>query len=273
MVPLMRFSTRATPMMMHSFRRRYCTAVGTGTGSTTSATATDILNMFGTNKFIDYEDVKMQLNISDSEVSTAVAELETLTGKERVFRYTRRGEWDYLVKGPDAVIESVLLSHGKPALLEKLKALEADIAKLRQDVASLETIKEECDKIAAKHPDLFANFGLVGMASLWGILFWMVFAESVFGAETFAFDWNLVEPITYFLGYTVIWFGVVFYYFTGQEYTYDNVRDMMEQRKKMKLYSSKGLNIDEYNTMKADLEKMEQAVSELTCIKESTATQ
>ena len=41
---------------------------------------------------------------------------------------------------------------------------------------------------------------------------------------------------------------------------------MMEQRKKLKLYANKGLDIAEYDRMKAELEKMELAVAELSSI-------
>eukprot|EP01061_Rhynchopus_euleeides_P001400 TRINITY_DN10991_c0_g1_i1.p2 TRINITY_DN10991_c0_g1~~TRINITY_DN10991_c0_g1_i1.p2 ORF type:complete len:143 (+),score=35.48 TRINITY_DN10991_c0_g1_i1:130-558(+) len=134
----------------------------------------------------------------------------------------------------------------------------------------MEEVKSKCDAIARRHPNLFASFGLAGMTGLWCLLFWMVFAESAFGCETFAFDWNLVEPITYFLGYSVVWFGVVFYYFTGQEYSYDSVRDIMAKRKREKLYAQHSFDMDKFLELQETVSRNERRIEELDVLQRYT---
>lgn len=59
------------------------------------------------------------------------------------------------------------------------------------------------------------------------------------------FDWNLVEPMTYFLGYTPVWMGVVMYYATGQEFTYDTCRSLLYGWRRRKLLTAASGRNDE----------------------------
>ena len=59
---------------------------------------------------------------------------------------------------------------------------------------------------------IFGNFAF--LCTQFGVLANWVFVS---------FDWNLVEPVTYFLGYTLVWMGVVFFRLTGKDFTYDAI--------------------------------------------------
>ena len=50
------------------------------------------------------------------------------------------------------------------------------------------------------------------------------------------FDWNLVEPMTYFLGYSAnTWLAMVFFKSTGRDFSYDGIVSELRQRKLDKL--------------------------------------
>eukprot|EP01064_Diplonema_japonicum_P021743 TRINITY_DN3130_c2_g1_i1.p1 TRINITY_DN3130_c2_g1~~TRINITY_DN3130_c2_g1_i1.p1 ORF type:complete len:286 (+),score=56.80 TRINITY_DN3130_c2_g1_i1:57-860(+) len=226
-----------------------------------------IEEVLGNKSCLSVEEIAFALNIPKEELSTAIKNLEA---EGRVFRYIRRGQWDVVVRSPDVVVSDVLKEHSAEGLLSKLDLLETELRRMHSMLVLMEEKKVKCDEVASRYPNRFGNIGMAGMTGLWCLLFWMVFGESVFGCETFAFDWNLVEPITYFLGYSVVWFGVVFYYLTGQEYTYDNVRDMMEMRKKMKLYAAEGLDIEKYTELKTRVAQHEAEISEIAGLKATT---
>eukprot|EP01059_Diplonema_ambulator_P031842 TRINITY_DN598_c0_g11_i1.p1 TRINITY_DN598_c0_g11~~TRINITY_DN598_c0_g11_i1.p1 ORF type:complete len:280 (+),score=21.52 TRINITY_DN598_c0_g11_i1:57-896(+) len=219
-----------------------------------------ILDLLGDKTCVHVGDVAYNLNIPKVQLADAIKSLE---GEGKVYRYARRGQWDVIVKSPDVVVSDVLKEHSPDGLLKTLHNLENELRRMRSALAAIEEKKLKCDEIAARYPNRFGNIGMAGMTSLWCLLFWMVFGESVFGCEFFAFDWNLVEPITYFLGYSVVWFGVVFYYLTGQEYTYDNVRDMMEAKKRAKLYAAESIDVEEYLKLKHGITEHELKIAEI----------
>ncbi|KAJ9446115.1 hypothetical protein DIPPA_27866 [Diplonema papillatum] len=181
-----------------------------------ASTEEEILGLLGSGNKIEVSEVALQLNLPAPELERAMAALES---SNKLYRYRRRGQWDVLIKSPEVIVEKILQEHSPAALVQQLGQLQKDLRAHKQTLANLDAIKSKIDEVARRHPDHFAGAGVVGMVGLWGLLFWMVFGEAVFGGETFVFDWNLVEPITYFLGYSIVWFGVVFYYFTGMGIT------------------------------------------------------
>ena len=152
-------------------------------------TAEDILILLGTKSKIDVKEVEEQLNVAATEIRDAIAQLEQ---EKRVYRYTRHGKWDVLVNTPDSVVNEVLDKQSMASLMKELDALKIGIQGQKASLKDLQVVKDRCDELARKHPNIFATAGMAGMAGLWCLLFWMVFAESAFGCETFAFDWNLV---------------------------------------------------------------------------------
>lgn len=57
----------------------------------------------------------------------------------------------------------------------------------------------------------------------------------------FVFDWNLVEPVTYFLGYTAIWWSMIFHRATaGKEFNYENLAEELAERRRRKAYARRG---------------------------------
>lgn len=105
-------------------------------------------------------------------------------------------------------------------------------------------------KMAERHPFRVLSGVFCGLFAQNAILMYWVFS---------AFDWNLVEPCTYFFGYTSItWFALVFYKYTGREFTYDAMIDEMRKRKMNKL-SLKNTN---YVTILADFRHKEDVLKE-----------
>eukprot|EP01063_Lacrimia_lanifica_P038618 TRINITY_DN8255_c0_g1_i1.p1 TRINITY_DN8255_c0_g1~~TRINITY_DN8255_c0_g1_i1.p1 ORF type:complete len:263 (+),score=121.94 TRINITY_DN8255_c0_g1_i1:63-851(+) len=256
------FAMRAAPLFRGQLRQaRFCTA-----GSATAKDAQDVLEVLGARRSVPVAAVMNELNVTQARVDAAIAELEA---KHDIVRYRRKGQWDVLVKTPDELVTSVLAQHSSKALLSDLEALAAQVAKNRDSLAGMDAIKRECDELAARYPNLFAGGGLLGMVGLWALLFWMVFGNAVFGGDVFTFDWNLVEPITYFLGYSVVWISVFYYYLTGAEYTYDSVRDILTEKKRAKLYASRGFDVAAYTQLQAEVASGAKKLAELNAIKAS----
>eukprot|EP00754_Rhynchopus_humris_P044886 Rhum_TRINITY_DN4454_c0_g1::Rhum_TRINITY_DN4454_c0_g1_i1::g.14443::m.14443/K20858/MCU; calcium uniporter protein, mitochondrial len=253
----------------HLAARRHAGGSAAGTAPAEGEVVAELQKLLDSKQCVPVEEAAAQLNFGDADLKAAIEQLEA---SGEVFRYARRGRFDVLVASPEKVILQALAKQSPEALANELNELHSLLAAKRVELADLEKVKEACDEVARKHPDKFATLGMMGMTGLWCLLFWMVFAESMFGCETFAFDWNLVEPITYFLGYSLVWFGVVFYYFTGQEYTYDTVRDLLEQNKRAKLYANANFDLAHFESLRDEVAQGEKKAKELTAIRDASAT-
>ena len=107
-----------------------------------------------------------------------------------------------------------------------LKEKERQLVKLKAEKAQLDTA-------AAKAPGRVA----------WAVFAYLVCQNAVlFDWVYFRFDWNLVEPITYLLGYSVVWLSSFYYFCLAKEWTWDGLRDLVEARKKATLYRANGFD-------------------------------
>eukprot|EP00760_Papus_ankaliazontas_P027623 PhM_4_TR3407/c1_g1_i1/m.83332/K20858/MCU; calcium uniporter protein, mitochondrial len=140
------------------------------------------------------------------------------------------------------------------ALSGHKKTLVSQLAEKRVELAKLKVTKAAIDAQAEKSPDRVALLTFLFLAAQWAVLFNWVFIT---------FDWNLVEPITYFIGYTVVWLSIVHYYATGQEYTYDNVRQALADRKRRSLMKKANFDLDAFLKLDADVKTLEADVAAL----------
>jgi hypothetical protein len=128
-------------------------------------------------------------------------------------------------------------------LEEKSNAAKQKLETLTKELAKMETIKLQVDK-AANSSNWFGNIGLVFLTVQWCILFRMVF---------FTFDWNLMEPVTYFVGYTTMMIGILWYCFTKTDYDYNNVREFLIERKRNRLHTKNQFDMAKYESLQVEI--------------------
>mmetsp|Transcript_20414 Transcript_20414/g.63455 ORF Transcript_20414/g.63455 Transcript_20414/m.63455 type:complete len:164 (-) Transcript_20414:45-536(-) len=106
----------------------------------------------------------------------------------------------------------------------------------------LNTTKQQLDEQAQKYPDRHA----------WGIFAYLVAQNAVLFQWTYyQFDWNLVEPITYLLGYSVTWLCTLVYFAFGKEFTYDSLREHLTSRRRDALYAASDFDIRKFRAVEA----------------------
>jgi hypothetical protein len=147
-----------------------------------------------------------------------------------------------------AQIERVTAQLSKPRLLEEQANLEQRVALLREACAPIDQKIEAADRRALSLVRATALGTLGFLTAQFAVLFNWVF---------FVFDWNLVEPVTYFLGYTCTWFGVVFYAKTGIEWSYDSTRDFMQKQQRERILAKQNVDLKAHSTRLAELAALE----------------
>lgn len=134
---------------------------------------------------------------------------------------------------------------------------EARVASERHALQLVQVEKDRLDAAARAFPDRLALAGLLFLVAQTGLLYYWVYVR---------FDWNLVEPITYLLGYSVTWLGIAFYLLAGREFTYDNCRQIAEERQRAKLYAAAGFDVERYLQLRlsvAELERLARSLEKL----------
>jgi hypothetical protein len=115
----------------------------------------------------------------------------------------------------------------------------------------LQSQKTQLDAQALRYPDVLMAAGFAWLCGQTALLFYWVYCQ---------FDWNLVEPITYLLGYSVTWLSVAVFFTTGEEFTFDNIRQMIIARRRKKLYARSGFDEAKYEELVGTVRELEKTL-------------
>ena len=151
-------------------------------------------------------------------------------------------------------VEAVAAALSRAALLERQRALADRAAALKLAIAPVQSKAAVAQAKAKRNVTALE----AGIFTLLGAQF-MVLFNWVF----FVFDWNLVEPVTYFLGYSCTWFGIMFYAATGVEWSYDSTRAYLQQRQLGKLLRRQGVDAAAHDANNRRLAAVESAMSSM----------
>ena len=140
-------------------------------------------------------------------------------------------------------------------LREHLSALRAEQKQVHETLAVLNSKHNQIEARVTKHLDHWAVGGFLYLVAQTGLLFHWVY---------YRFDWNLVEPITYLLGYSVVWLSIACFFRTGQEFSYDSIRSLVGDRKRRQLWSkSGGESLETYVVLKTTEAELARRIAQL----------
>lgn len=143
----------------------------------------------------------------------------------------------------------------KQGLIDHRQQLDARLRTAAKQLDHSKIVKSRLDVEAKKYPDRAALLGLSYLVSQTSLLFYWVY---------FRFDWNLVEPITYLLGYGSVWIGIAYYFRCGGEFTYDHLRSALEERKRKRLYDAAGFSVESFSALEAEVADLQRQVEQLS---------
>ncbi|KAH9600139.1 Calcium uniporter protein [Trypanosoma melophagium] len=127
-----------------------------------------------------------------------------------------------------------VLSSDERGVNKAVRELQVLLQHRREELELLQVAKKQIDTaIDNKYLPLLRYLSLAFLLVQFYILFRWVFV---------VFDWNLVEPMTYFLGYTVVWASIVFHCYYEKEFTWEAFLDVFAQRRRERLYRKAGVD-------------------------------
>ena len=107
-------------------------------------------------------------------------------------------------------------------------------------------LKWYCQKVSIQKSEKYAknivrfNFGLI--AGIWLALFILVF---------FIYDWNLMEPWTYFVGSGAVLLSYGYFAITLKNFNPFKIYAQIAEKKRLKIYEELGINSDKFESFDA----------------------
>ena len=111
---------------------------------------------------------------------------------------------------------------------------------LEEELTTLTKSGGELCKLVAKYDSMSGAAADHAHRAMWGTFLFLLAQNAVLFQWVFiTFDWNLVEPMTYFLGYTAnTWLALVFFKSTGRDFTYDAIVAELKEKRMATLTAS-----------------------------------
>ncbi|KEG06684.1 hypothetical protein DQ04_12751000 [Trypanosoma grayi] len=134
-----------------------------------------------------------------------------------------------------------------------VRDLQRVLKQKREELAPLLAAKNRIDAVVdGRYVPLLRFLTLIFLLVQFAVLFRWVFV---------VFDWNLVEPMTYFLGYTVVWLSIVFHCHYTREMTWEAMVDVVAQRRRARLYHNAGIDAVALARMQQKVQTIEAVLS------------
>jgi hypothetical protein len=141
---------------------------------------------------------------------------------------------------PDELLFNVANSLGLRLLSKGDGTNLAALARVEREIAVLDQEKQKFDSIARKHANKLM-FGLfVALLAQFGILADMVWID---------FNWDIMEPITYFVTLTTVIGGFSFFIKSKRDYTYPALAERFANSKLRKLYIANRFNYKTWSAL------------------------
>ncbi|XP_015776100.1 PREDICTED: calcium uniporter protein, mitochondrial-like [Acropora digitifera] len=132
--------------------------------------------------------------------------------------------------------------------LEKERHLMKELEKLQLELKPLEELKTEIESRSAKRTTAVVWGGLAYMALQFGLLARLTWWE---------YSWDIMEPVTYFVGYGTAMAAYAYFILTRQEFMYNDARDRQFLMFFHKLSRRKALDVKRYNEIKDSIARIE----------------
>ncbi|EAN97585.1 hypothetical protein TcCL_NonESM06542 [Trypanosoma cruzi] len=129
-------------------------------------------------------------------------------------------------------------SHLRPLLIQKRHALQ-----------QMTEIKTRCEAVALRYANYYAAGLFVLLTAQAVTLFYWVY---------FLFDWNLVEPMTYLLGYGGVWVAIACYATTQRDFTYEACMEMIAAYYISRLYRQNNFDLQLWQRLTAEVRLLEE---------------
>jgi len=133
----------------------------------------------------------------------------------------------------------------------KVGISENELNTLKKEFLPLYLQKKELDAKANSYTNLVVYGGLGYLVAQWAFLARLTWWE---------FNWDVMEPVTYFVTFGTAVLGYIYFVATKREYSYENFREGITISRMRKLYEKNGFDVDKYFFLQHKLNQIDQEI-------------
>lgn len=124
---------------------------------------------------------------------------------------------------------------GVPSFEDRTYYLRMRLRKAAKKISSMADIKQECDKIAHRSAQRFAQVGFGILVGWWYIVYRLTFETDL--------GWDTMEPVTYLVGLSTLIGGYCWFLYHNRSISYQSAMAFTISRRQSKLYELKGFDV------------------------------
>eukprot|EP01120_Amphizonella_sp_Union-15-10_P016150 TRINITY_DN842_c0_g1_i1.p1 TRINITY_DN842_c0_g1~~TRINITY_DN842_c0_g1_i1.p1 ORF type:complete len:408 (-),score=68.32 TRINITY_DN842_c0_g1_i1:16-1239(-) len=159
---------------------------------------------------------------------------------------------DLVFLRPDSVFKNINEQLNLKYIKVGHPELEEELIKLRELIKPLDEIKNQLEHEANTFASRMLYVGFAYTAVQFTILARMVWWE---------FNWDIMEPVTYFVTLGTVMFGYTFYVITSEDYTYKELKYRIARRKLRKLYLEAEFDWPRWNRINQRIKVLEEGLA------------
>ena len=125
-----------------------------------------------------------------------------------------------------------------PSFNDRTYYLRLRLRKKASEIASMASLKKDCDLAAHASAQRVAYAGFAGMLGWGGVVSWLTFMTSL--------GWDVMEPVTYLVGLAGILGGYGWFLFNRREASYQSAMNLTVSRRQSALYEARGFDLKKW---------------------------
>eukprot|EP00128_Syssomonas_multiformis_P018151 Colp12_sorted_trinity150504_noHs@18585 len=131
---------------------------------------------------------------------------------------------------------------------------ERELAEARAELAPLESLRNQIDERATRSTKRWLWGGLFFMSAQFGVMWRLTYWE---------YSWDIVEPLSYFLGFSYLIGGYAWFLLRDREHTHESYRDTKKADIFHKQAKKHGLDLGKYSYLKEKVYMLEDEIHRL----------
>lgn len=130
---------------------------------------------------------------------------------------------------------------GVPSFNDRTHYLRVRLRKTSRRLATLASVKKECDKLAHRSAQRLAMGGFGVLVTWWAAIYHFTFQTP--------YGWDTMEPITYLAGLSTIMLGYLWFLYHNREVSYRSALNLTVSRRQQHLYQVKGFDLQKWEAL------------------------
>ncbi|EIN14707.1 hypothetical protein PUNSTDRAFT_81254 [Punctularia strigosozonata HHB-11173 SS5] len=160
-----------------------------------------------------------------------------------------KGESNQVDGLQDTVIEVEV-----PTFADRTRYLRRRLDIIGRELKEMETLKKKCDSEAHRSARSLAVGGLAMLVVYWGVVARLTFWD---------LGWDVMEPVTYLSGLSMVILGYLWFLYQGREVSYASVLDRSISAHREALYRAHGFDIDRWIELVNEAKQVKREIAKI----------